>query len=92
MSVAEKREVYVHGRDRTFTEEEYEEMLDELLAACKRDDEEAMFRLAGMLPADPDVLKAFAYGFGRDAILEIGYDLTEANRKFGEGWLDEFKP
>ncbi len=90
MTTAEKeRVVYARGRDRDFTEEEYEQLSDKIDAAEERGDFEEFDRLMKILPIEPRVLKAFAVGYGKDFIIESGYDLTEANLEFGEGWLDE---
>ncbi len=84
-----ERVIYARGRDRDFTEEEYEQLQEEVNAARERGDTEEFDRLMTIFPVPPRILKAFAIGFGRDFIIESGYDLTEANLEFGEGWLDE---
>ena len=89
-AVAEKeRVVFRRGRDRDFTKEEYDELNAQLHAAEEREDWEEFDRLIKIVPLPPRILKAFAVGYGRDFIIETGYDLTEANLEFGEGWLDE---
>ncbi len=88
-AVEKERVVYARGRDRDFTEEEYDQLQEEANAARERGDIEEFDRLMTILPVPPRILKAFAVGFGRDFIIESGYDLTEANLEFGEGWLDK---
>ncbi len=90
MTTAEKeRVVYRRGRDRDFTEEEYEQLSAEVRAAEERGDEEEHDRLFRMLPMEPSIVRACARAWGKQHILALGVDLTEANLKFGEGWLDE---
>ncbi|MDR1519513.1 MAG: hypothetical protein LBU23_05135 [Planctomycetota bacterium] len=83
------REVYLHGKDRTFTRDEIDE-LDRLKDAAKeRGDEEEYLRLAKIIPLDPDVAMADKEVYGKEHLLSMGFDLTEADLKWGEGWLDE---
>jgi hypothetical protein len=83
--------VYMRGRDRNFTEEEYHRISDEYFAAEARGDEVERLRLLRLIPMNPMVIKAFAEVYGRDFVIESGYDLTEANIAYGKGWLDEIE-
>lgn len=88
MSAIAENAVYMHGRKRNFTEEEYFALDDEMWEAEKRGDRETCQRIANILPANPDVAKAFKEVYGKDYVISLGLDLTEANLRFGEGWLD----
>lgn len=90
-AVEKEPEVYMHGRDRNFTEEEYEQINKEFDVAEKRGDETEMFRIFSQIPMSPKVVRAFAKVLGKELLFEINADLTEANREFGEGWLDEME-
>ena len=81
----------MRGKDRDFTSEEYFELGDRLQAADERGDEEEFVRLAKMYPVSPTAARAFAKVYGKDFVEYCGFDLTEANIKYGEGWLDAFK-
>ncbi len=59
MSVIASETIYRHGKDRNFTEKEYFALSDEMWAAERSGDEETYERLSAMLPANPDVAKAF---------------------------------
>ncbi len=86
-----EREMYIYGRGRKFTEEEFDALMSELEDAFRRDDDEAIDRLFPQLPIDANVAMAFASTYGKDFIIENKFDITEANMKFGEGWLDELE-
>ncbi len=96
MSVAEEKtqekRAYAYGRDHEFTKEEYDELMGEIKAAIKRKDNETVNRLVPRLPMDANVLMAFGSVYGRGFILEADFDLTQANMKFGEGWINDLKP
>lgn len=88
MSVMEERRAYAYGREREFTKEEYDALMGQIDAAIARRDNETVGRLIRDLPMDANVMMAFASTLGKEFILDVGYDLTQANMKFGEGWLD----
>ncbi len=88
MSAIEEPAVFRHGKDRNFTKEEYFALDAEMWEAGERGDRETYDRIAGILPANPDVAKAFKEVYGKEYLLSLGFDLTEANLQFGEGWLD----
>lgn len=88
MTVATKKEIFLHGKDRDFTAEEWEELSEQIGQAFRRGDLEEVRRIGKMVPADPITAKALKNAFGKDWVIEKGFDLTEANRKWGEGWLD----
>ncbi len=88
MSATASQEIYRHGKDRNFTEEEYHSLYQEMWTAKERGDMETYERLSDLLPVNPDVAKAFKEVYGKEYLLAMGLDLTEASFKFGEGWLD----
>jgi hypothetical protein len=92
MTAVQEQKPYAYGRDHEFTEEEYDALMDEYFAAVDRDDQETAMKLVRKIPVDADTMMAFASTYGRNFILEGGYDITEANMKYGKGWLNELKP
>ena len=89
MTAAATREVYRHGRDRDFTQKEVLALCDEMSEAMDNGDREAVERVSSIFPVDPGVAKIFKEVYGKEFILDLGFDLTEANLVYGEGWLDE---
>ena len=89
MSAITTEAIYMHGKERNFTAEEYFALSDEMWAAKRRGDMETFRRIEDMLPAEPKVAKAFKEVYGKEYLLALGFDLTEANYRYGEGWLDE---
>ncbi len=81
-------EVYMHTRNGGVTREEYYDLNDQLRAAEARGDNEEYDRILRLIPIVPHVAKAAKEVFGRDFIISSGFDITEANMKYGEGWLD----
>lgn len=89
MSVSAPSSIYRHGKNRDFTKEEYFALSDEMFEAIQKRDNEAIRRIGCMLPANPFVAKVFKEVYGKEHLLKLGVDLTEANLCYGEGWLDE---
>jgi hypothetical protein len=89
MTAVATKEIFRHGRDRNFTKDEYFALSDELFEAIENEDRETCERLSAILPANPEVIRIFKNVYGKDYILALGFDLTEANLLYGEGWLDE---
>jgi hypothetical protein len=84
-----KSAIYVHTRDGGMTKEQYDDLHARVDAAEKRGDSEEYDRLLHFVPLSADVAKAFRNTYGRDFLVSTGFDLTEADMKFGKGWLDE---
>jgi hypothetical protein len=91
MTAVQERKPYAYGRDHEFTKEEYDALMKEYFSAVDRDDQETAMKLLRRIPQDADVMMAFGSTYGRNFVLEGGFDVTQANMKFGEGWLDELK-
>lgn len=89
MTAVATREVYRRGRDRDFTQKEVYALACELSDAMDKGDEEEVQRLSSLFPVEPEIAKIFKEVYGKEFILEVGFDLTEANLRYGEGWLDE---
>ena len=85
----EMDEVFLHGKGRNFNETEVIELYRLIDEAEERGDEAEYWRLTLMIPIDPDVAMADKQVYGKEHLLSMGFDLTEANLKWGEGWLDE---
>ena len=88
-AVDEEDKIVLHGKNRNWTLREYIDAKCKWREADERGDEEEAMRILLEIPADPDFVMAQKKLFGKEAVLEMGWDLTEANLKFGEGWLDE---
>jgi hypothetical protein len=89
MTVAEAEPVYRYSKDRKFTREEYWALADELSEAIRNKDKETVKRLNSIMPARAEIVKIFKDVYGKEYVLALGIDLTEANMRYGEGWLDE---
>ena len=87
-AVDEMDQIFLHGKDRNWTLREYLNLKRQWREAIERGDENADEMLC-VIPVDPDLAMSRKILRGKDAVLASGWDLTEANLKFGEGWLDE---
>lgn len=58
-------------------------------ASLDASDEEEELRLLRMLPLAPHLAMAGKEVFGAEYMKTAGYDLSEANEEFGDGWLDK---
>ncbi len=84
-----QHEIYIHSRNGGMTIHEYDTLHEQLADADARGDEKEYDRISRLIPITADVAKAIKEVYGRDFIIASGFDVTEANMKFGEGWLDE---
>ena len=71
------------------TKEERAKILRASLDAADAGDEEEELRLLRMLPLAPHLAMAGKEVFGVEHMKNAGYDLSEANEEFGDGWLDK---
>ncbi|MDR1519977.1 MAG: hypothetical protein LBU23_07535 [Planctomycetota bacterium] len=81
--------VFLHGAARNFTREDVLKITWDMVAAHDRGDWDELARLGRLLPMDPDLAISIKKVYGKDNLLARGHDLTEADLKFGKGWLDE---
>ncbi len=81
-------EIFLHGKDRNFTTEEWEILSEQIGQAFRRGDMEEVCRIGSIIPLDANVAKAFKEIYGKQRLLDAEMDLTEATLKWGEGWLD----
>lgn len=88
MTVEEKK-IFLHGRNRDFTGEEFDELSDMMGEALMRGDKEEVRRIGRIIPANPITAMAFKQVYGKEWLINTGADLTEATLYWGEGWLDE---
>lgn len=89
MTTATEKEIFLRGKDRNFTAEEWEVLSEQMGQAFRRGDLEEVCRIGRIIPVDPYTAKAFKQINGKEWLLELGCDLTEANLKWGKDWLDE---
>jgi hypothetical protein len=71
-----------------YTMEEEAKILQDAYAASERGDEAEHLRLLKLLPLAPHLAKVAKKIWGKDFLINTGADLSLANEKFGEGWLD----
>ncbi len=69
------------------TREEEFKILQQSLEAAKRGDQEEAHRLALKVPLAPHLAKALKDLVGAEEMLKEGYDLSEAEAKYGPHWL-----
>ena len=74
---------------RGYTNEEMLRILDASLAANDRGDYAEEKRLLRSLPIEPITAKVAKRMYGKQYLLDEGYDLSHANEEYGEGWLDK---
>lgn len=70
------------------TDEEKWELLDAIEAAEDADNKEEAERLMHALPLAPGLARIAKESYGKEFLIENGYNLAEANVEFGDGWLD----
>lgn len=71
------------------TFEEKEVVLDAIYEANLAGDEAEAGRLMRKLPLAPGLAEIAKDMYGKEYLVENGYDLSEANAEFGDGWLDK---
>ncbi len=89
IQIETERNIFARSANRDYTAEEYDSLVQELLTAYDAANWDEFSRIGRSMPFEPVVAKAIKKVYGKEALLARGYDLTEANREFGEGWLDE---
>ncbi len=64
-------------------------LLDAIQAAEHAGDRDEAFRLMVTLPLHPGMAKIGKEMFGKEHLLNGGYNLSEAYAEFGDDWLDK---
>lgn len=59
------------------------------LEAIALGDKEKEMEIGKQIPMAPHCAKTYKSMYGKEALLEAGFNLSEANAEYGEGWLDE---
>jgi hypothetical protein len=70
----------------TITMEERIALHHKIFAAT---DEKEELRLIKMIPMPAQLALIAKEMYGKEALLADGYNLSEANEEFGDGWLDK---
>ncbi len=70
------------------SDEEREKILAAIYEARMRGDKKAVSRYSRMLPLHPRLAEITKRKVGVAAMIEQGFNLSEAVEAFGEGWLD----
>lgn len=71
----------------SYTLEEQDRMIEDYAEAIRRGDDAEAYRIVKTLPIDPSWAKSIFEVMGRD-FLEENFNITEATKKYGEGWLN----
>jgi hypothetical protein len=71
------------------TKEEEFDILQASLDAADRGDYEEENRLLLLLPLAPHLAKVAKDLWGKDYLLQEGFDLSEAEAAYGPNWLDQ---
>ena len=69
------------------TEEEKDALLAQMNAASQSGDMEKFVELTQKFPVPPEVALAFKNGFGASFVANSGFNLSEAEQKYGKDWL-----
>lgn len=69
------------------TKEEKWELLDAIQAAEHAGDDNEAFRLTLELPLHPGMAEILLDMYGKEHLLNGGYNLAEAYKEFGDDWL-----
>ena len=65
------------------------ELIDKFKDADKSGNEAEAVKLLRQIPISPWLAKAGKEVFGRDFLIENGYNLSEAEEEYGKDWLSE---
>lgn len=71
------------------TMEEKAKIIRASLDASDAGDKEEELRLLRLLPMAPHLAMAAKEVYGVDYVKNSGWDLSDANEEFGNGWLDK---
>ncbi len=82
-------DIYAQTKNGPMTKGEYDRIYEEADAARARGDKDEYLRLAMQIPMEPRVAMAWKQTYGKEWFMDSGFDLTEANLYWGEGWLDD---
>jgi hypothetical protein len=64
------------------------ELLEASLAAGESGNHDEEVRLMKLLPLAPHLARVAKEMYGKNYLLESGFNLSDANEEFGDGWLD----
>lgn len=70
------------------TKAEIFENIKKALEADERGDHEEAFRIRLKIPLAPHLAMAYKDTLGKEALIESGFDLSEAEAEYGSEWLD----
>lgn len=89
LTTLEEKGKTVHDANQILTTEKITRLTDEMLAAFKRGDAEEGVRIGKIIPLHPIMAMAVKNIYGKDFLMEMDLNLTRANKKWGEGWINE---
>lgn len=61
--------------------------MEKINAAIANDDWEAAIELTKQVPLYPEVANAFKNVFGIEFLVKNGFDLSDAEKKYGKEWI-----
>jgi hypothetical protein len=70
------------------THEQRFDIVQKALAASQAGDNEEMVRITKQLPLAPHLALVVKETWGKEFLLEGGYDLSEVEARYGKDWLD----
>ncbi len=74
--------------NKLMTWEEKEVLLDAIYDANRAGNKDEAYRLMHQLPLAPGLAEIAKEMYGKEYLIENGFNLSEANAEFGDGWLD----
>ena len=75
--------------DADLTPEKLREINEALDRAEDSGDEEERMKIAKSIPMYPEVARGAKELMGKERLLELGFNLVEAERAYGKDWLDK---
>ncbi|MDR0362637.1 MAG: hypothetical protein LBJ46_08165 [Planctomycetota bacterium] len=74
----------------TMSRKDTKTLLDGIHAALKQEDEKGAFALTKKLPLAPELAMCFAtqVGLGPELLKNSGFNLKDAEKKYGRDWLE----
>lgn len=73
---------------KVYSAEEQDAMFDAYIEALERDDDDEADRILEEMPIHPRWAKIILDVLGKDELVN-NFNITEANRVFGENWVNE---
>ena len=69
---------------------DWDNLTDRYMAALDADDVDTMREIAGQIKISPGMAQAAVRNMGKEAFLELGYDLSRVESELGQDWLERY--